>query len=343
LIAVIGWVRHGEAGAIEVIDTADLHVVTRIRYPKSAPYGLAFSPNSMTLAVSSITFPDDDKTHDQSSVRLWDVESGEPTTSELPGIPTGTWLWALAFSPDGQTLAAGGPAYPTKDPSLDQASGRVYLWTTTAPGQLPDSIETRVGRPVAGPLNFSPDGSLLIVPLGFDDGAFLSWDTAARAIVRTTPSVDGGIYAADISNDGRTLVTSATDGIVRMWDVASGAAIGTPLTGLEPFPDSVDMSADASTVVGADDKGNVLLWDVATGTVIAGPFPGPSSQDAVAASFTSLGRSVVVVSATGSAWRWDVDPSDWETRACQLAGRSLTPQEWQEFLPDRRYDTTCGS
>jgi WD40 repeat protein len=103
------------------------------------------------------------------------------------------------------------------------------------------------------------------------------------------------------------------------------------------------MSADASTVVGADDKGNVLLWDVATGTVIAGPFPGPSSQDAVAASFTSLGRSVVVVSATGSAWRWDVDPSDWETRACQLAGRSLTPQEWQEFLPDRRYDTTCGS
>jgi WD40 repeat protein len=302
---------------------------------------LAFSSDSTTLAVGSI-IGTGDETQDQSYVRLWDVDSGKPVTSDLPGIPAGVWLWTIAFSPDGRTLAGGGPAYPTKDATLDQASGRVYLWTTTAPGQLPDSFETPLGRPVAGPLNFTPDGSLLIVPMGFDDGAFLSWDTEARAIVKTTPSVDGGVYAADISNDGRTLVTGATNGIVRLWDVASGAAIGTPLTGLKPFAMTVDMSPGGSTVVGADSTGHVLLWDVTTGTVIAGPLPGPSSQEAVAASFTSQGRNVVVVSATGSAWRWDVDPSDWETRACQVAGRSLTQQEWQQFLPDRPYHATCG-
>jgi WD40 repeat protein len=264
-------------------------------------------------------------------------------TSDLPGIPTGVWLWSIAFSPDGRTLAGAGPEYPTKDASLDQAAGRVYLWSPAAPGQLPGSFETPVGRPVAGPLNFTSDGSLLIVPMGFDDGAFLSWDTNARAIVRTTPSVDGGVYAADISNDGRSLVTGATDGIVHLWDVASGASIGTPLTGLKPFADTVDISPDGSAVVGADGSGDVLLWDVTTGTVIAGPLPGPSSQEAVAASFISDGRSVVVVSVTGSAWLWDVDPSDWETLACEVAGRSLTQQEWQEFLPDRRYHATCGS
>ena len=47
-------------------------------------------------------------------------------------------------------------------------------------------------------------------------------------------------------------VTGATDGIVHLWDVASGAPIGTPLTGLKPFADTVDMSPDGSTVVGAD-------------------------------------------------------------------------------------------
>jgi len=81
---------------------------------------------------------------------------------------------------------------------------------------------------------------------------------------------------------------------------------------------------------------------VTTGTVIARPFFRPGSQEAVAASFTPDGLSVVVVSATGSAWLWDVDPSDWETRACELAGRSLTQQEWQQFLPDRPYHATCG-
>ncbi|TMK33541.1 MAG: hypothetical protein E6G58_13330 [Actinobacteria bacterium] len=341
LLAVISWPR-AQAGTIELIDTSDLHVDKRIRYPKSTPEGLAFSPDSTTLAVGSVTYPDD-RTHIQSHVRLWDVDSGRPMTSDLPGIPPGVELWVVAYAPDGNTLAGGGPVYPTKDASLDEASGRVYLWSTVAPGQLADSFETPVGRPVAGPLSFTPDGSRLIVPTGFDDGAISIWDTRARAIVRTAPSVDGGIYASDISNDGRTLVTGATDGIVHLWDVASGTPIGTPLTGLKPFTLTVDMSPDGSTVVGADALGDVLLWDVTTGTVIAGLLPGPSSKEAVAASFTPDGHSVIVVSDSGSGWIWDVDPSDWETRACEVAGRSLTHEEWQEFLPDRAYHATCGS
>jgi WD40 repeat protein len=340
-IAVISFPPDGNRGTIELIDTSDLRVVRRIRYGQSTPLGLAFSPDSTRLAVSSVTFTGDE-TQDQSYVRLWDVDSGKPITSDLPGIPTGVWLWSLAFSPDGRALAGGGPVYQTKNASLDAASGRVYLWSTAAPGQLTGSFRTRVGGPVTGPLGFTPDGSRLIVSTGFDNGAFLSWDTKARAIVRTTPSVDGGVYAADISNDGRTLVTGATDGIVHLWDIASGSPIGTPLTGLKPQAVTVDMSPDGRTVVGADALGEVLLWDVPTGTVIAGPLPGPNSHG-VAAAFASHGRSVVVVSVTGSAWRWDVNASDWETRACQVAGRSLTQQEWRELLPDRPYHATCGS
>lgn len=143
-------------------------------------------------------------------------------------------------------------------------------------------------------------------------------------------AVDGGIYANDVSDDGRTLVTAGTDGIVHLWNIASGAPIASPMTGLKPFPTSVDISPDGSAVVGADSLGNVLLWDISTGTLIAGPLPGPSHPDAVAASFVSGGRRVVVVSATGTAWLWDIDPSDWEVRACEMAGRSLTHEAEEE-------------
>jgi WD40 repeat protein len=97
-------------------------------------------------------------------------------------------------------------------------------------------------------------------------------------------------------------------------------------------------------VLGADESGNVLLWDVATGTTIGDSLPGPGPDDNwLAASFTPDGHRVFVVSETGSGWVWDVDPSDWLARACEVAGRSFTPQERQELLPDRPYDATCRS
>jgi len=82
---------------------------------------------------------------------------------------------------------------------------------------------------------------------------------------------------------------------------------------------------------------------LATRSTIGDAFPGPVTGRNAAASFTPDGHSVVVVSDTGAGWVWDVDPSDWLARACQVAGRNLTRQEWQEFLADRPYHATCGS
>jgi hypothetical protein len=38
---------------------------------------------------------------------------------------------------------------------------------------------------------------------------------------------------------------------------------------------------------------------------------------------------------------WDVDPKLWERRACTVAGRTLTQEEWKELLPARSYQPTC--
>jgi hypothetical protein len=62
----------------------------------------------------------------------------------------------------------------------------------------------------------------------------------------------------------------------------------------------------------------------------------------MAALFSPDGRRLFVVSDAGQGWVWDVDQSDWLTRACTVAGRNLTLQEWQQLLPGQPYEATCG-
>ena len=40
---------------------------------------------------------------------------------------------------------------------------------------------------------------------------------------------------------------------------------------------------------------------------------------------------------------WDIDPASWLKRACAVANRRLSEQEWGNFLPGRPYEPSCGS
>ena len=332
-VASVSDRRFGTSGTIALVDTSSLRVVRRIRYRRSSPMGLAFSPDSSTLAVGSegCAYCRDGLRH---HVRLWDVTSGEPETSNLPGVD-GTQVWTLAFSPDGDTLAGGGIV-------RDHGSGgRAYVWDVSDGGRLEGHVDTP--QPI-NQVAYTPDGSLLTAVTGQSEGGDLvTWDARSLTSLVSVPIDNVGVYSSDVSNDGRTIVTGGQAG-PRLWDIATGHPLGPALTGLNGFADTVDISPDGSSVLGADESGNVLLWDVATGTTIGDPLPGPGPDDNwLAAYFTPEGSHIVVVSETGSGWLWDVDPSDWNSRACRIAGRSLTQQEWAEFLPDRPYHATCGS
>jgi WD40 repeat protein/DNA-binding SARP family transcriptional activator len=324
-VASVPEPQFGGSGTISLIDTSTLRVFRRIAYPSDSPMGLAFSPDSSTLAVASCCDPSG--TH----VRLWDVSSGQPVTSDLTGIEA-TQVWTLAFSPDGSRLAGGGPIRTRK------GGGRAYIWDLSDGGRLEGHVDAP--QPIIQ-MAYTPDGSLLTAVTGESEGAdLMTWDAASLTQVLSVPVDNVGAYSADLSSDGGTFVTGGQAG-PRLWDITTGRPLGPPLTGLNGFAGTVDMSPDGSTVLGADESGNVVLWDVATGTVIGDPLPGPGT-DWVAALFTPDGHRVFVVSETGSGWAWDVDPSVWESRACQIAGRSMTPEEWAKFVPDRPYHSTCG-
>jgi WD40 repeat protein len=63
------------------------------------------------------------------------------------------------------------------------------------------------------------------------------------------------------------------------------------------------------------------------------PLTGPSSW-AVAA-LDPTGHTLATAFQDGTVLLWDPDPAPWLKRACAVAGRRLTLEEWQEFLPGR--------
>ena len=315
-------------GSVELIDTSDLTSIREIQYPGSVPQGVAFSPDGRMLAVGSWTW-DGNRGH----VRLWDPESGRPVGPDLPGISSGVAVWTLEFSPDGSTLAGGAQVG-------DDQTGRIQFWDVITRTPLEATLD--LPTPV-NDLTSTPDGSSLVAVTAIAEGGdIVYWDWASGSVRETIHADDLGVWSSDISNDGRILATGGQGSSVRLWDVASGDAVGLPLSGLEGFAAVVDVSSDGRTVLAASTIGEVLMWDASSGTILAS-FPGVELGTYAAAAFSPDGRSVIIVSDVGSGWVWDVEPSSWADRACDISGRSLTRAEWHHFLPTLPYHATCGS
>jgi hypothetical protein len=51
--------------------------------------------------------------------------------------------------------------------------------------------------------------------------------------------------------------------------------------------------------------------------------------------------TLVIAGADGSVRTWDLRVETWLAKACQMAGRGLTQEEWRTYLPDRAYRDPC--
>ena len=50
---------------------------------------------------------------------------------------------------------------------------------------------------------------------------------------------------------------------------------------------------------------------------------------------------LLVAGIEGSTWTVDTRLDSWVDRACTIAGRNLSHEEWKEYFPDRAYEVTC--
>src|SRR5262249_59564032 len=112
---------------------------------------------------------------------------------------------AVAFAPDGKTLATG---------VWDRS---VKLWDA-ATGSEQKRLEGYKDRVYS--VAFSPDGQK-VVASGYARGATV-WDIATGQILRTFPHGDFAVRAAAFTPDGKWLLTGGYEGTVRVWDVQTG-------------------------------------------------------------------------------------------------------------------------
>ena len=163
---------------------------------------------------------------------------------------------AVAFSPDGHTLATG---------SNDQT---VQLWKVTDPAH-----PTPLGRPLtghAGPINsvvFSPDGHTLAT--GSNDQTVQLWKVTDPAhptpLGRPLTGHTNSVLTVAFSPDGHTLASGSYDQTARLWkvtDPTQPTPLGRPLTGHTNSVLTVAFSPDGHTLASGSTDHTVRLWNV---------------------------------------------------------------------------------
>jgi WD40 repeat protein len=278
----------------------------RLRRTGGEVKALAFSPDGTTLAAASSS----------GATTVWNVSS-----RSLRYEPLFAGLGAsVAFSPDGKTLATSG------------SGGGVTFWDVRT-GERSGRIG---GFSPSSDVAFSADGErVAFAEAGSGFPRAQVWDVAKRSrIAEVSGGDEGDALAVALTPDGRVVAVSGFGRAVRLWDVRTGKLLHALDAG---GAGALEFSRDGRILAVSGDAAS--LWDVATGIQI-GPTLTAGSRTAMM-DLSSDGRRLLMTSADGHGAVWDVDPQSWARRACALAHRTLTRDEWERFLPGRRYEPAC--
>ncbi len=235
---------------------------------------VAFSPDSQIVAMSK-----------NAQIELWDVKNTQKSPTEPRRVLTGhqAAVYAIAVSPDGQTIASGGDdktiklwhldgklrqsivahderiwkiAFTPDGQAIASASedGTVKLWQTD--GTLLATLNHQGGA-VWG-VAISPQGDL-IASSSRDDTVKL-WKLDGT-LMKTIPGQSKGITRVAWSPDGQTIATGGVDNTVKLWN-RQGELLAT-LPGHTGMVVSVAFTPDREFVVSGSDDRSVIIWDLA--------------------------------------------------------------------------------
>jgi WD40 repeat protein len=331
-----------------------------------------FEPKPLTILkghqdpVLSVMFSSDSKSvitaGADNMMKKWAVNT-QPEWKNI-GAHDGA-IFALAYSPDGKTLATGViPENISEDAKLstlqlwDASSGKLQfslpekllvnsvafshdgkilasggrglkLWNV-ATGQELVMLDQSLIFSVA----FSPDGKILAA--GNAMGAVDLWDTGTSQKLMSLKGHSDGVEAVVFSPDGKLIATASHDSTVCLWEALTGREVAV-LKGHLREVKAAAFSPDGSILAtGGDDK-TIKLWNVATKEEIA-TLEGHEKPIAYIA-FSPDGNRIATASGDSTVKLWDVASRQ---EVASLKGH--TAAVWSvAFSPDGKTIATGGS
>lgn len=159
-----------------------------------------------------------------------------------------------------------------------------------------------IGPTTASAWGLSGGGSRRI--LGLESGGLAEYDaTTLEPLGSALDAHSGTVTTVSYSPEGSILVSAGTDGQVRLWDASTMRPLGTPTR--------LGVLAGASA------------WYRADGSVV-GVMPSSHTDRQSDTFFTMPGS-----------------PAAWLRTACQAAETSLSPADWERYVGDRPYRSSC--
>jgi WD40 repeat protein len=249
---------------------------------------------------------------DSGRIQLWNSQGEQRGT--LFGLPVDSHVNALAFTPDGATLASGSDwnlslwnmrpsvpklalrhdgtaqsvAFSSDGKSVAAAgNGKVGLWAATAGGRWRPQKFGDVDQIAGSLVKFSSTGGRLAIVRG---NVAEVWNARnGRRLVELNGHSDSILDIA-FSRDGNQIVTAAADATGRVWEGLNGGTL-LQLRGHAGAVYDASFSPDGNRVLTAGADGTVRTWDVAAGRVLTRHY-----AEVRSAAFGPMGETVVTAS-----------------------------------------------
>jgi WD40 repeat protein len=236
---------------------------------------IAFSPNGQTLAAGGA-----------STTMLWNLSTDKPLGAPLTGHHGA--VYSVAFNPQGTILASAG------------ADRTITLWKyPIGVGRFGVPIVTRVDA--VHSVAVSP--SDLMIASGDHNGEI--WlSNRAGALLRVISSNDGQVSDLVFDPAGTDLAAAYADGMIRLWDTATGRQLGSPLQGHRGPVFSIAYNRTGTRLVSGGLDDTVRLWDLLTHKEVGQPMQGHIGA-IYAVAFSPNGLEIAAGASNRAIGLWD--------------------------------------
>ncbi|KAF8699922.1 protein kinase, partial [Rhizoctonia solani] len=243
-----------------------------------------------------------------------------------------SFVYSVAFSPDGKSVASGSEdktiriwsAYeptPIGNPFKGHTAGvcsvvysplgdmiasgsldhTIRLWDINTKQQIDEPLKAHSG--CVNSIAFSPGGKF--IASGSVDKSIRLWNIDTRLTSNTFWGHNKGIRSVDFSPNDNQFASGSGDFTIRVWDTESGKPVGKPFMGHHDVVHSVSYAPNANQIASGSSDGTLQLWDVRSGMSAVNLCRG-KNESIFSVSYSPSGVWIASGSIRGTVCVWDI-------------------------------------